>query len=168
MGRKVLPAPPSSPPLVYLPSVWRANGPLEISLYHLQSFHSSQLATYYPEGHGSGMRRSTDRPIDRSEILDFFSCFFLLQRMPQLLGPDQGARLGRGQRPQVEAPAEVDARERRLPRPDDHRGADAVRRDGRLVQPGEAVRQVLRVREHTTADQRRDQGRGEGTDLCGL
>ena len=70
--------------------------------------------------------------------------------------------MGRGQRPQGEAAAEADQGERRLPRADDHRGADPVWRDGRLVSPGEEVRQVLGVGLHQAADQRRDQGRGAG------
>ena len=82
--------------------------------------------------------------------------------MSQLQRPDQGPGMGRGQRPQGEAAPEADQGERRLPRADDHRGADPVWRDGRLVSHGEEVRQVLGVRLHQVADQRRDQGRGAG------
>lgn len=85
--------------------------------------------------------------------------------MPQFLRPDQGSSLGRGQRPEVEAAAEADPGVGRFPRPDHHRGADALRRDGRLVQPGEEIGQELRLRIHQAPDQRRDQGRREGTDL---
>ena len=94
----------------------------------------------------------------------------VLQRVPQLLGPHQGPRLGRGQRPQVEAAAEADAGERRLPRADDHRGADPVRGDGRVVPPREEVGPLLRLRLHQTPDQCRDQGRGTGeeTETCCL
>ena len=59
--------------------------------------------------------------------------------MSQLERPNQGPGLGRGQRPQGEAEAEADPGERRLPRPDDHRGAHAVRGDGRVVSPREEV-----------------------------
>ncbi len=41
-------------------------------------------------------------------------------------------------------------------------GADPVRRDGRVVPPGEEERQELRLRLHQAPDQRRDQGRGAG------
>lgn len=84
--------------------------------------------------------------------------------MSQLQRSDQGQGVGRGQRPQGEAAAEADQGERRLPRADDYRGADPVWRDGRLVSPGEEVRQVLGVWLHQAADQRRDQGRGAGTE----
>ncbi len=43
-----------------------------------------------------------------------------LQRVPQLERPDQGAGLGRGQRPQVQAQAEAHQGVRRLPRTDNH------------------------------------------------
>ena len=43
--------------------------------------------------------------------------------MSQLERPHQGPGLGRGQRPEGEAEAEADPGERRLPRPDHHRGA---------------------------------------------
>ena len=80
----------------------------------------------------------------------------IFQRVSQLQRPHQGQGVGRGQRPQGEAAAEVDQGERRLPRTDDYRGADPVWRDGRLVSPREEVRQVLRVRLHQAADQCRD------------
>uniref|UniRef100_A0A8D8DD95 (northern house mosquito) hypothetical protein n=2 Tax=Culex pipiens TaxID=7175 RepID=A0A8D8DD95_CULPI len=82
--------------------------------------------------------------------------------MPQLVRPDQGARLGRGQRSQVEAAAEADARVGRLPGADNHRGADAVGRDGRVVQPGEANRQISGIGRNPAAHFGGDQGRGEG------
>ena len=56
--------------------------------------------------------------------------------MPQLFGPDQSARVGRGRRHQVPREAASEEGVRRLPGPEHHRGADPERRDGRLVQPG--------------------------------
>ena len=85
-----------------------------------------------------------------------------LQRVPQLFGPHQGSRLGRRQRPQVEAAAKVDAGERRLSRPNNHRGANALGRNGRVVQSREAIRQVFRIGFHPAADQCGDQRRGKG------
>ena len=41
-------------------------------------------------------------------------------------------------------------------------GANPVRRDGRVVPPGEAERSQLRLRLHPPPDQRGDQGRGTG------
>ena len=82
--------------------------------------------------------------------------------MSQFVGPNQSSRLGRGQRPQVKIASKIYARVRRLPRPDHHRGSNPFRRDGRLVQPGKEVGQVQRVRRHSIADQRRNQGRGKG------
>jgi hypothetical protein len=52
----------------------------------------------------------------RLPVLRFLWFPLCHQRVPQLFGPDQGQGLGRGQRPQIEAPAEVHARVRRLPR----------------------------------------------------
>ena len=90
------------------------------------------------------------------------NCFFQLQRVPQLVRPDQGPCVGRGQRPEVKATAKVHPRVRWLLGADHHRGPDLVRRDGRVVQPGEEVGQVERVRSNPAPDQRRDQGRGKG------
>ena len=86
----------------------------------------------------------------------------LIQRVPQLQRQNQGAGLGRGQRPEGEAAPEADPGVGRLPRADHHRGADPVRGDGRVVPPGEEERQVLRLRLHPATDQRRDKGRGAG------
>jgi len=58
------------------------------------------------------------------------------QRVPQLVGPHQAARLGRGRRHQVPSEAASEERVGRLPGPEHHRGPDPERGDGRLVQPG--------------------------------
>lgn len=85
--------------------------------------------------------------------------------MSQLIRPHKGASLGRGQRPEVEAEAKADARERRFPRANHYRGEDAQRRDGRLVQFGEKDGQKRGVRRDQAAHQRGDQRRGEGRAL---
>lgn len=82
--------------------------------------------------------------------------------MSQFIRPDQGSGVGRGQRFEIEAKAETDERERRLPRANYHRGADSQRRDGRLVQSGEKNGQERGVRRYPAAHQRRNQGRGKG------
>ena len=84
------------------------------------------------------------------------------QRVPQLVRSNKSESVGRGQRSEVEAAAEVDEGERRLPRADDHRGAYAERRDGRVVQPREEDGQERGIRRDQAAHQRRDQRRGEG------
>lgn len=94
---------------------------------------------------------TSDRPFNET----------LFQRMSQLVGPHQSARLGRGQRSEEQTAPEVDPRIGRLPWTDDHRSAHIVRRDGRLVQFGEAYRQVGRVGRHPAPYFRGDQGRGE-------
>ena len=76
--------------------------------------------------------------------------------MPQLVRSNKSSRMGRRRRHTSEAHAKVDARVRRLSRPDHNRSAHAKRRDGRVVQFGEANGQVGRERCYSASDQRRD------------
>ena len=59
-----------------------------------------------------------------------------IQRVPQLLRPDQSACVGRGRWHQVPCEAASEEGVWWLPGPEHHRGPDPQRRDGRLVQPG--------------------------------